>query len=538
MKKKIISLLILVIVIFSLNYLWLVPLNIRYLSSLVIFILIIVIIFMIINPKGLISYKYIETFDLKGKKSFVKVPMITKNIGIGIFSFFIIVIMYGLFSSTMLFSKDYKNLIGAVEENVLDKNFLFDNIEDLPIIDNGVATILGDKKIGEDRGLGSEFRVGDFSDITYQNQPYSVAPLEFNDFFKWLGNKSTPGYVLVNKKTGETTLVRDLNGKDIKMKYMPSAYFNNDLLRHTYFNGNMDNTLASYHFEIDDEGNPYWILIKTHKTIGISGGDDVLSAITVNAVTGEVNEYNPSDAPSWIDIIYPSNLALKQLDDWGYYVNGFFNTLFSEKEIIRITNGSRHVYHDGQMYHYTGLTSAGADESTVGFAFVNTRTKETLFYTITGATEAAAMSSAEGKVQNLRYTSSFPIPVNIEEIPTFFMTLKDANGLIKQYAFVNINDYGKVGIGEDIQTARSNYLKLMNKDDVTSTLEEHSGIIKRIGYSNNNYYLLLENNEQLFYSDVEEINKILSLSKIGDNIKINTLNDSIKQVENITLGVK
>ena len=536
MKGKLIAISSIVVTALLLNYLILIPINVRYLGSVVLFMLIVIPIYWILFPKKCITYKYEKINTEIGKKQLIKVPIFTKKVWLVLVVFIGIISIYGIGSSTIFFSKGYKNQIGVVEERPLDSNFMFDNISELPVIDNKVATILGDKKIGEDRGLGSEFRVGIFSDIIYQEKPYSVAPLEFNDFFKWVGNKSTPGYVLVDKKTGDTKLVRDINGKKIGMKYMPSAYFGNDLKRHAYFNGNMDNALGTYHFEIDESGNPYWVIPKVRKEVGIAGGDDVYSVVLVNAQTGKVDEYKVSEVPDWVDEIYPKDMVLHQLDNWGLFVNGFVNTMFSEKEIIRITNGSRHVYHDGDMYHYTGLTSAGKDESTVGFAFINARTKKTVFYTITGATEAAAMASAEGKVQNLRYTSSFPIPVNIDGLASFFMTLKDANGLIKQYAFVNINDYGKVGIGEDIESARSSYLKLMNKDDVTSETVSYTGIIKRIGSNNNNFYMMTEGNDMLFYSDNEQVNKILSISKIGDDIVIEVLNDSIKKVNNKTLG--
>lgn len=536
MKKKFIYLVLLFLTLILFNYFYLIPLNLRYYSTFALFFILLVIIYFIINPSKLVDYKYVDTNGINGKNIYLKVPNINVSVIYIMISFVVMFIFYNLFSSKLLFSNDYKNLIGDVIEYKLEDDFMFNDIDDLPIIDSTLAKILGDKKIGEDRALGSEYRVGDFYDIIYNGDAYAVAPLEFNDFIKWLNNKTTPGYVLVNKQTGDTQLIRSIDGKDLELKYMPSAYFNFDLLRHTYFNSNMDNNLSDYHFEIDDDGYPYWIVAKTNKNIGIAGGIDIYSVSVVNAITGDVNNYSIDDVPIWIDTIYYQDLVLEQLDDWGYYVNGFLNTIFSEKEIIRITDGSRRLYYKGKIYHYTGLTSAGIDESTVGFAFINARTKETLFYSITGATEKAAMSSAEGAVQDLRYNASFPIPINVENDPSFFITLKDDAGLIKQYSFVNINDYGKVAIGSSILDARNNYLKLLNKENTSTELIYYSGKIDRIGYSDNIFYLIIENLDLIFYSDDELINKILALSLVDDYIEIWVLNDNIKNINNEMVG--
>ena len=59
---------------------------------------------------------------------------------------------------------------------------------------------------------------------------------------------------------------------------------------------------------------------------------------------------------------------------------------------------------------------------------------------MSGATEMAAQSSAEGKVQQFGYRASFPMIINLDGQPTYFMTLKVNAGLIKQYAFVSVSN--------------------------------------------------------------------------------------------------
>ena len=518
-----------------LNYFMLIPLNLRYTGIFVIFIVFLLILFFLFNTNWF-EKKYITI-----GKEVIETKLPNKNISYILVSAMFLVILHSLSSTPLLFSKQYQNLIGKVEEKDFVKDFEIIENDKLPIVDLKYAEKLGDKKLGSDRGLGSEYHVGEFSDVVVNGKMMMVAPLEYNGFFKWLNNKSTPGYVTVDKITGEVELVTEINGKQLELKYLESAYFNNNLKRHVYYNNNMDNALIKTTFELDDEGNPYFIINKTHKTIGINGGDDIKSVIVVNAQTGKVKEYKPSEAPEWVDTVYPKELVLKQLDDWGLYVNGFWNTLFSEKNIVKVTEGSRRVYNNNNLYHYTGMTSSGADESTVGFAFIDTKTKQTIFYKMTGATEGAAMKSAEGKVENYGYTSSFPIPINIADEPTFFVTLKDATGLIKQFAFINIEDYSIVGNGDTILNALDSYIKILNKEYIPDNddVKEITGIISRFGMDitngSTNYYLMIEDNNDLFYAS-STISKELNVTKIGDKVKLKINKGRIISFENITIG--
>lgn len=514
----------------GMNYFILIPLNLRYTETFVLFLAFIVIAYLIFFTPTFSTKTITVGKDILEAKIPDKKPLYIISVLIVVF------IIYQFSSSPIFFSKKYQKLIGNVEEKNFTEDFKVTDTNNLPIVDNAYAQKLGDKKLGSDRGLGSEFHVGEFSNILVNGKMYQVAPLEFNGFFKWINNKSTPGYVLVDSITGEVELVTEVNGKKLEMKYLTSAFFNSNVKRHAYFNGNMDNALISYTFEIDDEGNPYYIINKTHKTIGINGGDDIKSVVVVNIQTGEVKEYEPSKAPKWVDTIYPNDLVMKQLDDWGLYVNGFWNTIFGEKDIVRNTPGTRKIYNDNSMYHYTGMTSSGSDESTVGFGVIDTRTKHTTFYKMTGATEQAAMNSAQGKVENYGYNASFPIPINVNDEETFFITLKDSKGLIKQYAFVNIEDYSIVGNGETISSAIESYQKGLNKDYIPNDKDnqEISGTVTRIGYDvnqgNSTYYIVLDNGK-LYYGN-SSISKEINVTKESDQVKMVVNNNKIVKFDN------
>jgi hypothetical protein len=517
-----------------LNYFLLIPLNLRYTEVFFIFISLIGLVYITFN-KNIIEKKY-----MKVGPELVETKIPKKEVFYVIGGLITVLLIHGFSSTPLIFSKQYQQLIGEVYEKDFTTEFTIVEKNELPIVDSDYAAKLGDKKLGSERGLGSEYHVGEFSDIVVAGKMYMVAPLEFNGFFKWMNNKSTPGYVKVDKITGEVELVTEINNKKIELKYLSSAYFNNNLKRHAYYNGNMDNALVKTTFELDDEGRPYFIINKTHKTIGINGGDDILSVVVVDAQTGEVKEYKPSDAPEWIDTIYPKEIVLKQIDDWGYYVNGYLNTIFGEKDIVRTTNGSRRVYNENNLYHYTGLTSSGADESTVGFVFINTKTKETTFYKMTGATEYSAMRSAQGKVENFGYKATFPVTINVYDEPTFFITLKDSSGLIKQYAFVNITDFSIVGNGETINSALNSYLKALDKESVPNDTNniEIEGTIERIGFDisggETNYYIIIKEDKKLYYAS-STISKELNVTKVGDSVKITVNNNRIVKFDNLDI---
>ena len=71
------------------------------------------------------------------------------------------------------------------------------------------------------------------------------------------------------------------------------------------------------------------------------------------------------------------------------------------------------------------------------------------------------MASAEGQVQQMKYTATFPLLINLNEKPTYLISLKDNAGLVKMYAFVDVVDYQKVVVTdakEGIEKAAENYI--------------------------------------------------------------------------------
>ena len=508
------------------DYVLLVPLNIRFEEGFNLFFTLLVI--------AIIAYFYEDVryiFQDMAKGHPISFP--GKAIKYCTLTLFALHVIYQISSTPVLLSKQYRDLIGTIETKSFSEEIPVVDVSKIPTVDEAYARRLGEKKLGEDVGLGSQVYVGDYTLISMSDELFWVAPLEHIDPIKWFTNRQgTPGYIMVSATDAQDVRLvqEDAEGNPIKLKYLPSAYFNEDIKRKVYFEGNMFEGLTDYSFELDDSGRPYWVVTTYTKKVGIHGGADATGVVVVDAQTGETNKYSVEDAPKWIDRIYPQSFVIEQINDWGWYTNGFFNTLFAKKGIIQTTPGTNYMYIDGEWYFYTGMTSVGSDESTVGFMLSNTRTKETTFYKIAGATETSAMKSAEGKVQNLGYSSSFPLLLNIENEPTYFMTLKDNQGLVKQYAFVNVDDYSKVGTGETLDDARVNYTKLVFgsqgnfTDTTTGERKMVTATIERLGVSQTNgttyYTIILKEYPEFLLISPATISPELPISREGDQVMI------------------
>jgi len=433
-------------------------------------------------------------------------------------------------------TNDYRDLIGKIDtESNLSTHMLPISIEKIRVVDQSLAQLLGDKVLGSQPALGSQVTLGAFNIQKVNNDLYWVAPLLHSGFFKWQKNiQGTNGYVMVNAcNERDVKLVQEINGKKVFIKYQSEAFFFDNLERYIYFHGYFHVGLTDYSFEIDDAGTPYWVVTKFKKTIGFSG-DEANGVLIVNAQTGEIKEYSIADTPKWVDRIQPGEFIETQLNDWGNYIKGFWN--FSNENKLRITEPVSMVYgEDNNAYWYTGLTSVGSDESTVGFALINTRSKKAVWYKQSGATENAAQNSAKGKVQEKGYYASLPIPYNINNIPTYVMTLKDNGGLVKMYAMVAIEDYTIVGVGNTLREALMAYKNAFNQsgNKLTTKSKTEKNIIKSVitringdvKNGNTYYYFTLRNLPKVFIGS-SQISNDFPLTTLGDSVYVTFDNDN------------
>lgn len=428
-----------------------------------------------------------------------------------------------------------------------------DSFSEIPKLDEDTAAQLAARALGalKDIGSVSQFTIApENSQINYQGKPYRVVPLQYADIIKWLVNtrEGFPGYVMVNMADESTNFVEL---KDGSIRYSAYEHFNKLLKRHLRFEF-PTYLFADATFEVNDDGNPFWICARLDKTIGLFGGTDVIGIVLVDAVSGECIEYSMDqlkDDPNlqWIDRVYDSDLIVQQYNYYGKYQKGFWNSLLGQKDVIKTTDGYNYIAKNDDVWMYTGVTSVTSDQSIIGFVLVNQRTKEADFYNVTGGTEYSAQQAAEGRVMDLGYTATFPLLLNIGGEPTYFLSLKDPkNQIVQQYALINVANYNnnKMGVtGTDLSKCLASYIESLkekgitvdiNPDDVVTpgTNEDKtpdttkltaSGTIADIRTAvmggESYYYIKLDSNEAYFAIAASKDEGVVILNR-GDSVTV------------------
>ena len=395
----------------------------------------------------------------------------------------------------------------------------------IPMLDKASAERLGDRKLGELSDMVSQFDVvEDYTQINYRGRPVRIATLRYMDIIKWFTNRSEglPAYLVIDMVTQNVELVRLEEG----IKYTTEEHFGRNLYRHLRFR------YPTYMFsqpvmEVNEEGVPYWICPRLVKTIGLFGGVDIRGAVLVNAVTGESQYYE--EVPPWVDNLYSAELIMQQYDYYGMYHNGFFNSLFGQRDVTITTEGYNYLALGDDVWVYTGITSTGGDQSNIGFLLTNQRTKESKFYSCAGATEYSAEDSAEGELQNLRYTATFPLLLNVGGQPTYFMAMKDAAQLVKKYAMVNVQQYQIVATGDSVAECEQNYLAMLSQNGIVdgsaslSGTEAAEGTVAEIRSAvlngNSVYFIRLIGSDAFYSISAAEAPLTVILSE-GDQVSI------------------
>lgn len=436
----------------------------------------------------------------------------------------ILIVVVMILCSVFFQWKAYRDQLGEPEVKKFDNEVQAIDVAQIPIVDENLALQLAQKKLGERPALGSQVALYSATIQMVDGELVWVVPLYHSGFFKWLTNLSgTPGYIVVSATN--TNDVRYVEG--YKIKYHPGSYLLFDITRKVRFGPGLMTGITDYSFELDDEGQPYWA-ISTYKNSRGFSLPEADGIILLNATTGQMDRYGMDEVPEWVDRVQPEDFVLTQIANRGNYVHGIFN--FANKDKYRPSEGHNIVYNNGRCYLFTGLTSVGSDDSAIGFIMVDMVTKEPIMYEMSGATEEAAQRSAEGRVQDLKYRATFPIILNIDSQPTYFMTLKDNIGLIKQYAFVSVTNYSTVGTGESVSAAMRDYENKLRSDGVTTigklggVVEQLEGTILRISgeYSGGNtvYKFLLSEKPNILFIAESTAGAELALTQPSDKIQV------------------
>jgi hypothetical protein len=456
----------------------------------------------------------------------------------------ILVVLYvagNILSSPVINASKYQQLLKVETRNFTDdiKEVSYDKI---PLLDKDSASIIGTRVMGTMVDMVSQYEVDDmYSQINYKEKPVRVTPLRYGNLIKWFTNHKNgiPAYIRIDMTTQEAECVRLTEG----IKYSKSDHFSRYIYRHLRF-AYPTYIFDDINFEIDDNGTPYWVCPVKKYNIGLFGGQTVGRVVLCNAVTGEMTDYSVDEVPTWVDKVYSAELLIGLYDYNGSLKHGFINSVLSQKDCLKTTDGYNYIALEDDVWVYTGITSVGQDNSNVGFVLMNQRTMETRYYEVSGAEEYSAMDSAKGRVQNLGYTATFPLIINISGQPTYFMALKDGAGLVKSYAMLNIEKYQNVAIGDSVLQCESNYIKLLKDNGIVEEQQPEvketkkvkdiiSKIMPVVIDGNTHMYIMLSQSDSIYEVDVS---KYVDIIKYSEGMEI-TLEYTMDSQLNKVVGI-
>ena len=410
-----------------------------------VFIFILLILFMAVFSILIGARKKVERREYVKKKSII--PIIIAGV-------LLLVMLVGYLVGCTLFRAHSYSEIMTVTESDFDTDFAEIHYDEVPRLDNRTAKVLADQQLGSLSEYKSQYVVSqNATQINYKGSPVRVAYLEYADVFKWFNNTKNglPAYMLIDLVSQKVQVINCVEQFGEGIKYSPTELFNEKLLRHLRFQFPTA-IMDTPNFEIDDSAHPYWITPVLDKTIGLFGGTDVKGVIITDALNGESKYYSidtvrTDSSLNWIDVVYDESLILQQYNYHGKLANGFWNSIIFQNDVNVASDGSGNIALDDDVWVYTGVTSIESDTSNFGFILCNQRTKETRYYKNGGATEYSAVESARDAVQNYGYGAIFPILLDIEGQPSYFMSLYGDGYTVKGYALVNLDDKTVVGTG-------------------------------------------------------------------------------------------
>lgn len=464
-----------------------------------------------------------------------------KSLGFKIFLAIIItlaaiVIVGSLISSQVFNARKYASII-TVNEAVFAQDMQeSEQITNIALMDSASAQIIGNRALDKLADVVSQFVAGDsYTQINFEGLPKKVTSLEYADFFKWINNKDSgiPGYIMVDpvKNNAEYKALKK------PIKYVESGYFGDDLYRKLRFEypTKMFDFIS---YEIDEQGNPYYIVSCVKPQIFPFGAKDVEEIIIFDPCTGE-SEIRPiEDVPSWIDTAYSGDLAMQKYNWHGTLSGGFINSIIGNKGCKMATDDYGYITIGDDVWYFTGVTSVTADSSNIGFILTNARTGEYKYYAIGGAEEHSAMNAAEGEVQEKGYEASFPSLVNIAGEATYIMVLKDASGIVKLYALVNVENYNLVVTGETQDEVMKKYKALLVSEGEVNNIPTPEALkatvkienIRDAVISGNSVVYLYGDDGLVYKGQVATLEKLMLIS-VGDTV-------NIEYIETDTQGIR
>ncbi len=353
--------------------------------------------------------------------------------------------------------------------------------------------------------------------ISYENHLVYIGVLEHKSYWTWKKTKSSPGYALVDcSDESKVYLIKEVNGQPLSIKYTNASSWDYNLERHLRNNGYASEILEDLNIELDENGRPFCPATIMKNTI-ILGTPKVIGVAVVDVQTGDIKRYEVDNAPAFVNMVYPEDLVYDQLYWWGDYKNGYWH--WSDKAgLLNPCDGMDVVQTEDGCYYYVGMKGLSDNTTTLGYALVNTRTGEAMYFERNGISEAEAVRVLEANTDlNLEMnqgvlTLTEPVFYKIEGHKTHFSTyVRTLDYTIKYYGFCSTEDKSVWGYGKTLEQAKASYLsayyknKAVNPNALVTSDEQKMVTIEadvlEIAQEGTAYYFRLKGYEgKTFYS--------------------------------------
>lgn len=459
-----------------------------------------------------------------GKKKINKGGFAPKKWQIIVLAIPVAVIAIGLLvSSELFFARSYASIIEVNDYDFATDMPESDEVTNIALLDTDSARRLGNKFLGSLSDMISQYTVSDYyTQINYNKTPKKVSNLEYDGFFKWLGNRENgiPGMVMVDPVNSSAEYLEF----DEPIHYAESAYFGENIerkLRFLYPTKIFD----SISFEVDDNGDPYYIVSCSTPQVMLFGASDITEVIIFDPTDGTGEIMPVDETPAWVDVVYTGDLAMMKYNWHGIYSGGYLNSIIGNVGCKQSTDDYGYIVIDDDVWYFTGVTSLVSDDkSNIGFIITNARTGEYKFYSVIGAEEHSAMASAEGELQEKGYVASFPALISVADQPTYIMVLKDADGIVRRYALVNVENYRIVATATTQAEAMNMYKKLLRQNDIeiNDDASESTVTVERVDIVtvSNIATVYISASDTNVYKGYLDADESLILIKVGDTLKI------------------
>lgn len=452
--------------------------------------LLVFIVLMIVNylTVGAFSLEYANVYNFIGISAAVYINR-EFNIKInkkGIIASAVIIMLTGLmmmYSSEMLNAEKYANLI-KTEEKVDVKTLL--EHKEIRIISRGMAFKSANKIMGitnKDVILSSQYTIeSDNATLqTINGELVWVFPLDYMSFFKWMNQDNIPGYITVSATNNEEQAKLVL--KDFKIGF--NGFFNDRAERVSSFASGLK--LVDTHFEVDENGKPYYIgLIKTPK-IGVKGYV-VEKGILIDANNGnseiltikEMEEKYP-----WIDNLIIEELTLEQITYKGLFSDGWLNAYINQNNVKKPTDDYlTTVSAGGQLWSFTGMTSMSSkDQSLIEGIFVNNKTGVATILSLPEITnEDGAIQQMESSLgsDSIKWKVILPQPLIVNGEFYWLGTVVSNANLFQKVMAVDGKNVSKVFEAKDVENL---IRKIKNDTNDETENKEETIVIKKSVYN-------------------------------------------------------